>query len=220
MPLLTEPYTVQRARWPRSGRHILSQHDERTVVVYQAYNPRIGRFAAEHRFFGGDFSLERMSWIKPNFLWMMFRCGWASKPDQETVLAVWLRREAFDSLLTQAVHSKHVPEVYGSSQQWQEHLARSEVRLQWDPDHGPTGAPVERRAIQLGLKGRALQGYSREWIVELEDITPFVREQREHVRDGQLERLLTPQETVFWPAEEATARRLGLAPPPGLSGTL
>jgi len=215
MSLLTEPYSTQCARWPTSGRHILAQHDARTVVVYQAYNPRIGRFAAEHRFFGGDFRLGRMSWIKTNFLWMMYRCGWASKPDQETVLAVWLHRDAFESLLPLTVHSKHVPEIYGAQAEWAKQLAHSEVRLQWDPDHSPRGGPLERRALQLGLRGETLRRYSREWIVDLEDITPFVRQQREHVRDGRLDLLLTPSETVLWPADESTALRLGLARPTG-----
>ena len=30
-----------------------------------------------------------------------------------------------------------------------------EVRLQWDPDHTPDGCKEKRRAIQLGLKGKA-----------------------------------------------------------------
>jgi hypothetical protein len=29
-----------------------------------------------------DFSLRRMTWIKPGFLWMMHRSGWATKPNQ------------------------------------------------------------------------------------------------------------------------------------------
>ena len=29
---------------------------------------------------------------------------------------------------------------------------RSEVRLQWDPDHHPDGSPQRRKAIQLGLR--------------------------------------------------------------------
>ena len=28
------------------------------------------------------------------------------------------------------------------------------VRLQWDPDHSPSYEKLERRAIQLGLKGQ------------------------------------------------------------------
>src|SRR5439155_2761622 len=31
-----------------AGRHILTQFDDESVVVYQAYRPAIGRFAAEH----------------------------------------------------------------------------------------------------------------------------------------------------------------------------
>ena len=57
------------------------------------------------------FSLNRMSWIKPNFLWMMYRCGWATKADQEVVLAVRMKRSAFDEILRRAVHSSFVSEV-------------------------------------------------------------------------------------------------------------
>jgi hypothetical protein len=80
-----------------------------------------------------------MSWIKPNFLWMMYRSGWGTKPDQEVTLAVRLKREAFDFILAQAVRSTFVPEVYSIHQAWKERLALSQVRLQWDPDHDPSG---------------------------------------------------------------------------------
>src|SRR5205085_10398421 len=98
MKLKTEPYLEQQQRWPASGRHILAQFDDESVVVYQAYRPEIGHFAAQHGYFGGAFSLGRMSWIKPNFLWMMFRSGWGTKEGQEVTLAVWLRRPAFDAI--------------------------------------------------------------------------------------------------------------------------
>src|SRR5688500_16930208 len=102
--LATEPYQEQLKRWPRSGRHILAQYDAGTVVVYQAYRPSIGRMAASQGYLeGGGFSLERMTWIKPNFLWMMYRSGWGTKPEQEVILAVRLRRSAFGEILAQAV---------------------------------------------------------------------------------------------------------------------
>lgn len=72
MPLITESYLAQNARWPQSGRHILAQYDDESIIVYQAYRPAIGHFAARHSYFGGEFSLTRMSWIKPNFLWSIF----------------------------------------------------------------------------------------------------------------------------------------------------
>jgi hypothetical protein len=82
MQVLTTPYREQAGRWPRAGRHILAQYDDERVVVYQAYRPAIGRFAVAHGFFGGEFSSSRMSWIKPNFLWMMYRSGWGAKEGQ------------------------------------------------------------------------------------------------------------------------------------------
>ena len=54
-------------------------------------------------------ALRGMSWIKPNFLWMMFRCGWATKVNQERVLAIHLRRPFFESLLAEAIPSTHSP---------------------------------------------------------------------------------------------------------------
>lgn len=95
MKLFTEPYITQLIRWPTSGKHILAQFDEQSIVVYQAYRPATGRFAASHGYFGGAFSFNRMSWIKPNFLWMMFRSGWGTKEGQETLLAVRIQRAAF-----------------------------------------------------------------------------------------------------------------------------
>lgn len=195
MRLRTEAHAVQNARWPARGKHILAQFDDEAVVVYQAYRPAIGHWAANHGYFGGEhFSLSRMSWVKPNFLWMMYRCGWAQKEGQEVVLAVWIRRAAFDEILAAAVPSSWDRDRYPTKEAWQEAVASSDVRLQWDPDHGPSGAPLERRAIQLGLRGPVLAKYAREWIVHLEDVTPFVREQRE-LRGG--DQLVTPREDVY-----------------------
>ena len=130
MNLILEPYLDQKARWPKQGRHILAQFDAESVVVYQAYNPAIGHFAARHGGFGGDFRTSRMSWIKPNFLWMMYRSGWGTKENQEVTLAVRLRREAFDEILRQAVPSTFVPEVHETEDAWKRAVARSDVRLQ------------------------------------------------------------------------------------------
>jgi hypothetical protein len=99
------PYLTQAADWPPEGRHILAQFDEESIVVYQAYRPAIGHFAAQHGYFGGEFSLSRMSWIKTNFLWMMYRSGWGEKPGQEVTLAIRLSRPHFESLLAQTVPS-------------------------------------------------------------------------------------------------------------------
>ena len=209
MKLITEPYLAQDARWPSSGRHILAQFDAESVVVYQAYRPEIGHFAARHGYFGGGFSLGRMSWIKPNFLWMMYRSGWGTKEGQEVTLAVRLRRDAFDEILRLAVHSSFAPEVYGSQEEWKRAVADSDVRLQWDPDHGPSGNPLERRAIQLGLRGDVLARYAKDWLLGVEDISEFVAEQRANA-EAPYERLVTPREDVYPVSDTEVATRLGV----------
>ena len=63
------------------------------------------------------------------------------------------------------------------------------------PDHGPGGEPVERRAIQLGLRGAVLAAYARPH--RIEDITPFVREQHERLKKDGTEALVTPAEREY-----------------------
>ena len=81
-------YTEYESKFPQSGRHIIGSETDKGFIVYQAYRPSIAKFALENQFFGGEFRLTRMSWVKPNFLWMMYRSGWASKPGQEHALAI------------------------------------------------------------------------------------------------------------------------------------
>jgi Domain of unknown function (DUF4291) len=200
--LRTELYLAQAARWPQSGEHILAHHDEQSLVVYQAYRPSIGRFAIEHGHFGGpDFSLSRMSWVKPNFLWMMYRSGWGSKEGQEVTLGLRLRRAFFDELLAAAVPSSFDPALFDSREAWQSAVARSDVRLQWDPDHAPSGARLERRAVQLGLRGETLAAFAKEELLEVIALTEFVATQRALAQDDNPE-LLCPVEHVYRPSRQ------------------
>lgn len=208
MNLALTPYAKQHQQWPETGRVILAQFDDESIVVYQAYRPAIGQFAAKNNYFGGPFKLSRMSWIKPNFLWMMHRCGWASKEGQENVLAVHLKRSAFDHILAQAVHSSFKRSLYPTREAWQASVSQSDVRIQWDPDHDPKGKKVERRAIQLGLRGDAIKHYAKEWILKIEDITDFVTEQHAHASSGNYEQLLTPTETPYPVSDPNTRHRL------------
>ena len=125
--------------------------DDASIVVYQAYRPAIADFAVKHQRFGGEFSYHRMSWIKPNFLWMMFRAGWATKEGQERILAVRLRRGFFDDVLRDAVPSSFDPARHASHDDWKAAIETSDVRLQWDPDHDPSGRPLARRVVDDGV---------------------------------------------------------------------
>jgi Domain of unknown function (DUF4291) len=207
MKLPTEPYSQQLRRWPAAGQHILAHYDTQSVIVYQAYRPAIAEYAAAHGYFGGEFSFSRMSWIKPNFLWMMYRSGWASKPDQERVLALRLPRSLFENLLSEAVPSSHAAAPDLTREAWAQAVKSSDVRLQWDPDHAPSGAKEVRRALQLGLRGSALRRFS-DGLEGVEDITAFVHEQRALVDD--FEKLHFPLERVYPVPDAAMVARIGL----------
>src|SRR5262245_5318328 len=211
MPLVYEPYPEQVKVWPKDGRHILAQYDEESIIVYQAYNPAIGRYASEHQRFGGEFSFSRMSWIKPNFLWMMFRSGWGTKENQEVTLALRLRRTFFDSLLAEAVPSSWDRDLFATSEEWSRAVGGSSVRLQWDPDHHPSGAKLDRRAIQLGLRGSTLEAFGTSELLEVIDLSEFVAEQREVLSKRGVSALVTPRERVYIPTEPTIATRLRLA---------
>jgi len=200
-----EPYLAQERRWPQGGRVILAQYDAHTVQVYQAYRPGIAQFAVANGYFGGDFKLGRMTWIKPNFLWMMYRSSWGRSEGQEVVLAIRIKRSAFDEIIRSSVHSSFRPEVYDSEQAWRERLGASDVRLQWDPDHAPDGQPLARRAIQLGVRGAAAVAFSRDWIVSIEDVSDFVAEQRAAFSGTDYANLVTPREEPYPVAADVAA---------------
>jgi hypothetical protein len=212
MTIKTEPYTNYVQRLPKEGSHIVAYQEEEQMVVYQAYKPAIAKFAAANQYLGGDqFSYNRMSWIKPNFLWMMYRCGWARKENQESVLAIWIDKKDFDAILEQAVISSFNVQYYTTHDEWKRDLETKEVRLQWDPDHDPHGNKQQRRAIQLGLKGKSLESFGKNKIRRIEDVTAFVKEQWQFVQSNQLSQLQIPVETVYIPSDPALSGRIGIS---------
>jgi len=179
----TEKYIYQQSQLPTEGKYIIANYNPETITVYQAFNPRIAKYAVNHQKFGGsDYSFNRMTWIKTGFMWMMYRSGWAQKKSQTRILAIKVTREGFYELLRNAVISSFKSELYKNREKWKSELENSEVRLQWDPDHNPNGAKLNRKAIQLGIKGKTLKYFNDEWITEIEDITDFVQKQFENVK--------------------------------------
>lgn len=212
MKLRTIPYRDYEKDLPQSGQHILAQQNEDTIIVYQAFNPRITSYAVDHQYFGGPhYSYNRMTWIKPNFLWMMYRCGWAAKENQKRVVAIEVSKEHFDEILTGAVPSSFKADKYETRERWQAAVKNSDVRLQWDPDHDPYGGKLERRAIQLGMRGKVQEQFGKEWIRSIEDITDFVLEQGKLVATRRLEQLMVIEEQVYVPQlNQEVLKRVGL----------
>lgn len=175
----TIPYQHYERGLPQSGNWIIGQEIDKSIIVYQAFNKPIAEWAVKHQRFGGNaYSFSRMTWIKPNFLWMMYRAGWATKANQERILAIKMSKSGFIELLEEGVYSSFKPDKYETREAWKAALDESEVRIQWDPDHDPHGEKLERRAIQIGIKGSMLDKFNTEFVEGIENITEFVHEQK------------------------------------------
>lgn len=210
MNIKLKKYREQLQDWPEQGYHIMAQYDDEKIVVYQSYKKEIGEFAVKNQFFGGSFSLERMTWIKPNFLWMMYRNGWGRKEGQECVLAIHLKKEGFIKYLENAVYSSYNKNLGISKSEWQDQIKESSVRLQWDPDHDPFGNKMQRKAIQVGLRNEFTRSFAKDDIILIENISDFVKEQYQFVLNDDLDNLIIPEEKPLLFDNEGLNKKLNL----------
>jgi len=58
---------------------------------------------------------------------MMFRSGWATKPNQERILAIWMKRESFEDFLSRAVVSSFREDEPLESEEEKEHKAKNSI---------------------------------------------------------------------------------------------
>ena len=177
--------------------NIYAQFNNSTIRVYQAFRDEIADEAIRLGKFGSHFRLGRMSWIKPTFLWMMYRSGWATKKGQERILAIDMKREGFDTIFKNAVLTSFDKDKYNNYENWKKQLAKTEARCQWDPDRDIYGNPLNRRTIQLGLRGNIIRKYIKEWIVNITDITQYVIELRDAIKDGTFKKCMLPAEDEY-----------------------
>jgi hypothetical protein len=100
--------------------------------------------------------------------------------------------------------------VYATQENWKTELDKTSVRLQWDPDHDPYGNKQERKAIQIGMKGEVLKKFCSEWIVKIEDITDFVKEEYKKVLANKIEEVNVPYEEVIDLNDATIEQRIGI----------
>jgi len=201
---------VRNADSSTPARQIRAAISATTVVVYQAYPREIAEPAIAAGRFVPPFKRERMTWIKPSFLWMAYRCGWATKPGQERVLAIEITRDGFEWALAHACLSHFEPEMYADHDAWAAALRTAPVRIQWDPERNLELAPLDHRSIQIGLAGEAAARYVDEWTVSLTETTELFRRIGTLVAAGDQEaaRELLPRETPY-PLSPELAARIG-----------
>ncbi|MFJ5227763.1 DUF4291 domain-containing protein [Streptomyces sp. NPDC088400] len=194
----------------RQQRRVRAVYGESSITVYQAYPQEIAGRAVEAGTFVAPFKKERMTWIKPSFLWMMYRSGWATKPNQEHVLAVEITRAGFEWALNHSSLSHFDRRVHPDKGTWLEEVKESPVRVQWDPDRSPSLDPLPTRAIQIGLSGEAVELYVHDWIIGIDDVTDLARSIHSDIRDGRRSEAAqkTPQEREY-PLSGRIRRRIG-----------
>lgn len=194
-------------------RQVRAEFDSSSLVVYQAYRPEIAAAALKAGRFVPPFSLTRMTWIKPSFLWMMERSGWANKSGQERVLAVRLSRSVFESLLEEAELTHPQATLYPDADTWRRKLEQARVQVQWDPERDLRGQKLNYRSLQVGISRHLIEDYALRWVLELRDMTPLAHKLKTMLGEGkhtQAEKLL-PRERLY-PLPSAIARRLGVTP--------
>jgi hypothetical protein len=172
---------------------------EKTITVYQAYPAGIAVPALKASTFVAPFKRTRMTWIKPSFLWMMYRSGWATKTDQERILSIEITREGFEWALSHACLSHFDRKRFSAKEAWRAELESSPVRVQWDPDRDLNLNPLPHRAIQIGLSGEAVTKYVDDWIVGITDVTQMAGDIHQAVQDGHREaaEALLPLEHMY-----------------------
>jgi hypothetical protein len=166
-------------------RQVRALFDDDTITVYQAYGPEIADAALAAGTFVSPFKRDRMTWIKPSFLWMMHRSGWATKPGQERILAVRISRDGFEWALRHASLSQEA--------------TKRLVRVQWDPERSLQLERLDHRTIQVGLGGEAVGRYVDEWIEGISDVTSLAHDLHDLVEAEAVDtaRGMLPQERPY-----------------------
>ncbi|ASZ11256.1 DUF4291 domain-containing protein [Chitinophaga pendula] len=181
-------------------RVIRASYDNDTITVYQAFNKQIAQSAVNNQtFVSPPFKKERMTWIKPSFLWMMYRSGWAGKENQEHVLSIRIKRSGFEWALKNSCLSHFDSAIHSSYDNWKAVLNNSPIRIQWDPEKDIYLQPLGYRSIQIGLSGIAVASYIEDWIVDIEDITTHCKEIYELIKADEINQAmdLLPNEQLY-----------------------
>ena len=163
---------------------IRATYDQDTIIVYQAYSPAIADPAVKAQAFVPPFSMGRMTWIKPSFLWLMHRSNWGTKSGQERTLPVTISRAGWEAALSKAVLTVYEPSVFKSKTDWDEQFQNAEVHVQWDPERTLRGGSLEHYSIQVGISRHVIREFVDHWIQKIEDLTPRVAKIHTLLRSG------------------------------------
>ncbi len=190
-------------------REIRALFDRESIVIYQAFPSGIADAVLRRQRFVEPFSIGRMTWIKPSFLWLMHRSNWGQKSGQERILAVTISRAGWEQALALGVLTVFEGKVFRSKDDWNSQFQSAPVHIQRDPERTLRGAGLNHYSIQVGLGRQIIREYVESWTLKIEDLTPTVAKMRELLRSGRVDeakRHLPPER--IYPISEPLACRL------------
>ncbi len=193
-------------------RQIRAVYNEKTIRIYQAYSHPIAEAALKAGIFvTPPFKMDRMTWIKPSFLWMMYRAGWAEKIGQERILAIDITRDGFEWALDHSCLSHFESGIYNSHEEWLGVKKNAPVRIQWDPERDISLNKLGYRSIQIGLSREASKQYVNEWIMGLKEITPLCIKIRKTLKDKDITKAMKmlPKEEIY-PLPDSISIKIGI----------
>ncbi|WP_372370838.1 DUF4291 domain-containing protein [Candidatus Uabimicrobium sp. HlEnr_7] len=178
---------------------IRADYNKKSIVVYQAFREQIAVPALREQKFVNPFSFQRMTWIKPSFLWLMARSNWSQKKGQEYILAVRISLEGWEKALKKGVLTTPQPSIYGSYDNWQEHFSQAQVHIQWDPERNIYGKKSDLRSIQVGISRFLSPEYVNEWVYSIEDYSSLARKIYGFLQKGYVDKAkkLLPKEKPY-----------------------
>jgi hypothetical protein len=118
-----------------------------------------------------DYSSLKADSIQLSFLSIMHHYNSREKENQESVLAVWIKKEAFKEIL-------------------------EKVNPKWNPDYDYFGKEIIRQTIQLDLNEEDFEKLVKEKIEFVLDTSDFIKEQKQYINQNEIEKLMIPKERI------------------------
>ena len=109
------------------NRLIYADYDEEGVFVYQAFKPKIVAHAVQLGTFGKGFGLDRITWIKPSFYWVLRRTKYGTKNRMKAIARIKITHRAFLEILNQSIETHWDEQRFASEFEWQSALSQSDA---------------------------------------------------------------------------------------------
>lgn len=157
------------------------------VLLYQAHQRKAADQAVSSQKFNSVYEGAIINSLQMSFLSMIFSQNWAG--DEQRLLAVWIKKEAFVEILHQAAAI--------AGRENQKDVQTQKVKLEWHPYLDALGRETARETPVFYLENHAFEKLVNEKVECIMDITDFVLEQQRHIENGDIDKLLIPKERIL-----------------------